>query len=118
MWQKKVEIREFIPADRDFHWSLARCKNLWYFFVALLVRAGFFYDLVSLLFSLFCGIRESERCSKMRQVMLKDAGCDILRLSETHSWASPFLLAVKVTRSQMPVLFYHSVIRVLGFFIC
>ena len=52
----------------------------------------------------------------MRQVMLKDAGCDILRLNETLSWASPFLLAVKMTRTQMPVLFYHIVIHALGFF--
>ena len=52
----------------------------------------------------------------MRQVMFKDAGCDILRLNETLSWASPFLLAVKMTRTQMPVLFYHIVIHALGFF--
>ena len=47
---------------------------------------------------------------------VKGAGCDILRLTETLSWASPFLLAVKMTRTQMPVLFYHSVIHALGFF--
>ena len=54
--------------------------------------------LLSLLFSLFYVIREFERFSRMRQVVLKDGGCDILRLGETHPRASPFLLAVKMTR--------------------